>query len=196
MSGEDIRCGGAGKPSVKIVSLLESRYDWTRGIEFMATAFITHADCAKHDMGRQHPESPARLAAIEDHLISSGVAGLVERHDAPAAKTSELARVHPLEYIEAIREASPLNGIVHLDPDTAMSPHTWDAALHAAGAARPATDLVIGGRARTAFFAGGPPPPPPPPPPPKGLFLFKKHPPRGGAPPPPPRPERRAGIHL
>src|SRR6266478_10006098 len=135
MSDEDIRCGGAGKPSVKIVSLLESRYDWTRGIEFMATAFITHADCAKHDMGRQHPESPARLAAIEDHLISSGVAGLVERHDAPAAKTSELARVHPLEYIEAIREASPRNGIVHLDPDTAMSPHTWDAALHAAGAA-------------------------------------------------------------
>ncbi len=76
----------------------------------MATAFITHADCAKHDMGRHHPESPARLAAIEDHLISSGLAGLLERHDAPAAKTSELARVHPLEYIEAIREASPRNG--------------------------------------------------------------------------------------
>jgi len=32
----------------------------------MATAFITHADCAGHDMGRHHPESPARLAAIED----------------------------------------------------------------------------------------------------------------------------------
>src|SRR5260370_14262964 len=125
----------------------------------MATAFITHADCAKHDMGRHHPESPARLAAIEDHLISSGVAGLVERHDAPAAKTSELARVHPLEYIEAIREASPRNGIVHLDPDTAMSPHTWDAALHAAGAAVLATDLVIGGRAHSAFCALRPPGP-------------------------------------
>src|SRR5437773_8929161 len=99
----------------------------------MATAFITHADCAGHDMGRHHPESPARLAAIEDHLISSGLAGLLERHDAPAAKTSELARVHPREYIEAIREASPRSGIVHLDPDTAMCPHTWDAALHAAG---------------------------------------------------------------
>src|SRR5260370_9370554 len=117
----------------------------------MATAFITHADCAKHDMGRHHPESPARLAAIEDHLISSGVAGLVERHDAPAAKTSELARVHPLEYIEAIHEASPRNGIVHLDPDTAMSPHTWDAALYAAAAAVLAADLVIGGAARAPF---------------------------------------------
>src|SRR5207244_7358064 len=123
----------------------------------MATAFITHADCARHDMGRHHPESPARLAAIEDHLISSGLAGLLERHDAPAAKVSELARVHPIEYIEAIREASPRSGIVHLDPDTAMCPQTWDAALHAAGAAVLATDLVIGGRADAAFCAVRPP---------------------------------------
>src|SRR2546426_1061831 len=123
----------------------------------MATAFITHADCARHDMGRHHPESPARLAAIEDHLISSGLAGLLERHDAPAAKVSELARVHPLEYIEAIREASPRSGIVHLDPDTAMCPHTWDAALRAAGAAVLATDLVVGGRADSAFCAVRPP---------------------------------------
>ncbi|HMH16511.1 MAG TPA: histone deacetylase family protein [Burkholderiales bacterium] len=123
----------------------------------MATAFITHSDCAKHDMGRHHPESPERLSAIEDHLISSGLAGLVERHEAPAAKVSELARVHPLEYIEAIRNASPQSGIVHLDPDTAMCPDTWNAALHAAGAAVLATDLVIGGRAGSAFCAVRPP---------------------------------------
>ena len=136
---------------------MESRYDWTREINLMATAFIAHADCARHDMGRTHPESPARLAAIEDHLIASGVAGLVERHDAPAAKVSELQRVHPLEYIEAVRDASPQEGIVHLDPDTAMCPHTWDAALRAAGAAVLAADLVIGGRADNAFCAVRPP---------------------------------------
>src|SRR5258705_3263569 len=196
MSDEDIRGGGAGKPSVKIVSLLESRYDWTRGIKFMATAFITHADCTRHDMGRHHPESPARLAAIEDHLISSGVAGLVERHDAPAAKTSELARVHPLEYIEAIREASPRNRIVDLDPDTAMSPHTWDAALHAAGAAVLATDLVIGGRPRRAFFAVRPPRPPPTRPPAMGFFLFYNAALRAPHALPPPRPWRAAVSHL
>src|SRR5258706_13397719 len=108
----------------------------------MATAFITQADGARQDMGRHHPEGPARLAAIEDHLISSGLAGLLERHEAPAAKVSELARVHPVEYIEAIRETAPRSGIVHLDPDTAMSPHTWDSALHAAGAAVLAPDRV------------------------------------------------------
>jgi acetoin utilization deacetylase AcuC-like enzyme len=123
----------------------------------VATAFITHAACMQHDMGAQHPESPSRLAAIEDHLISSGIAGLLDRHEAPAARMSELARVHPLEYIEAIRAASPRQGIVHLDPDTAMCPHTWNAALHAAGAAVHATDLVVGGRAENAFCAVRPP---------------------------------------
>jgi len=116
-----------------------------------ATAYITHADCMKHDMGRYHPECPARLSAIEDHLITSGVGALLQRHEAPAAKMSELARVHPVEYVEAIREISPERGIVHLDPDTAMNPHTLSAALHAAGAAVLATDLVVGGRAASAF---------------------------------------------
>jgi acetoin utilization deacetylase AcuC-like enzyme len=111
----------------------------------------------KHDMGTYHPECPARLSAIEDHLIASGVGALLQRHEAPAAKVSELARVHPVEYIEAIRDASPTRGIVHLDPDTAMSPHTLSAALHAAGAAIHATDLVIGKRASAAFCAVRPP---------------------------------------
>jgi acetoin utilization deacetylase AcuC-like enzyme len=123
----------------------------------VATAYITHADCTKHDMGTYHPECPARLSAIEDHLIASGVGGLLERHEAPQAKVSELARVHPVEYIEAIREASPSRGIVHLDPDTAMCPHTLSAALRAAGAAVQATDLVIGKRAASAFCAVRPP---------------------------------------
>ncbi len=117
----------------------------------MTTAFITHSDCLKHDMGTYHPECPARLSAIEDQLLSAGISGLLERVEAPLAKVTDLARVHPLEYIEAIRIASPTQGIVHLDPDTAMCPHTWTAALRAAGAAVLATDLVVSGRAEDAF---------------------------------------------
>ena len=123
----------------------------------MATAFITHADCLKHDMGEHHPERPERLAAIEDRLIASGLAGLLDRHEAPLAKVGELTRVHPAEYVEAVRMAAPQHGIVHLDPDTAMCPHTWNAALRAAGAAVLATDLVIGKRADSAFCSVRPP---------------------------------------
>ena len=45
----------------------------------MATAFITHPDCLKHDMGAGHPEQPARLTAIEDQLIASGIADQIGR---------------------------------------------------------------------------------------------------------------------
>jgi acetoin utilization deacetylase AcuC-like enzyme len=123
----------------------------------MATAFITHGDCMKHDMGAYHPESPARLAAIDDQLIASGIAPYLAHHEAPLATVEQLARVHPNEYIEAIRRARPARGIVHLDPDTAMNPSTWDAALRAAGAAVLATDLVAGGAAESAFCSVRPP---------------------------------------
>jgi len=123
----------------------------------MPTAFITHGDCTKHDMGAYHPECPARLAAIEDQLIASGIAPHLARHDAPLATVEQLARVHPDAYIEAIRAARPARGIVHLDPDTAMNPGTWDAALRAAGAAVLATDLVAGGQAESAFCSVRPP---------------------------------------
>ena len=59
--------------------------------------------------------------------------------------------------IDVIEEASPSCGLVHLDPDTAMNPHTLDAALRAAGAGVLATDQVIGGAAENAFCAVRPP---------------------------------------
>jgi acetoin utilization deacetylase AcuC-like enzyme len=123
----------------------------------MATAFIAHADCMKHDMGAHHPECPARLAAIDDQLLASGIGAYLEHHEAPLATTEQLARVHPVKYIEAIKEASPVRGIVHLDPDTAMNPSTWTAALRAAGAAVLATDLVIGKKVENAFCSVRPP---------------------------------------
>ena len=123
----------------------------------MPTAFITHADCLKHDMGAGHPERPARLTAIEDQLIASGVGPHLTRFDAPLATDEQLARVHPLEYVKAIRDAAPRSGTVHLDPDTAMNPHTLQAALRAAGAAVLGVDLVLSKKFSSSFSAVRPP---------------------------------------
>ena len=123
----------------------------------MPTAFITHPDCLKHDMGAHHPECAARLTAIEDQLIASGVGQHLARYEAPLAIDEQLARVHPLDYVRAIREAAPRAGTVHLDPDTAMNPWTLQAALRAAGAAVLAVDLVLEKKAQTAFCAVRPP---------------------------------------
>jgi acetoin utilization deacetylase AcuC-like enzyme len=123
----------------------------------MPAAFITHSDCLKHEMGAHHPEQPARLSAIEDQLIASGVAPHLARYEAPLATDEQLARVHPIEYVQAIRDAAPERGTVHLDPDTAMNPHSLQAALRAAGAAVLAVDLILTGKAQTAFCAVRPP---------------------------------------
>ena len=123
----------------------------------MACAVITHPDCLKHDMGRHHPERPERLTAIEDQLIASGLGPHLTRFEAPLATDEQLARVHPLEYVRAIRDAAPETGTVHLDPDTAMNPFTLQAALRAAGAAVLAVDLVMKQTTRTAFCSVRPP---------------------------------------
>ena len=123
----------------------------------MSCAVITHSDCLKHEMGAYHPECPARLAAIEDQLIASGIGQHLARYEAPLAADEQLARVHPPEYVQAIRDAAPESGTVHLDPDTAMNPWSLQAALRAAGAAVLATDLVLGNEVKTAFCAVRPP---------------------------------------
>jgi acetoin utilization deacetylase AcuC-like enzyme len=123
----------------------------------MACAVITHPDCLKHDMGAHHPERPQRLGAIEEYITAAGLGRHLERHQAPLATDEQLARVHPPDYVRAIRDAAPEQGTVHLDPDTAMNPHTLDAALRAAGAAVLATDLVMKNSVKAAFASVRPP---------------------------------------
>ena len=128
----------------------------------MSTAYFTHADCRRHDMGRGHPECPARLDAIEDHFLATGLADVVVRHDdAPPARTEDLAHAHTSRYLgeldETLRRASDEGGLVSVDPDTAACPQTRQAALRAAGAAVAATDLVLDGAADNAFCAIRPP---------------------------------------
>jgi acetoin utilization deacetylase AcuC-like enzyme len=108
-------------------------------------------------MGSWHPECPARLAAIQDHLIAIGLASHLEHVDAPPATIDQLARAHKREYIEALRSRIPKDGYHAVDPDTSMNSATWDAALRAAGAVIAATDQVVDGALGNAFCAVRPP---------------------------------------
>jgi acetoin utilization deacetylase AcuC-like enzyme len=108
-------------------------------------------------MGAHHPECPERLGAIQDRLIAAGLDLYLTYHDAPLVDMAHLLRVHSQSYIDSLRASSPTTGIVHLDPDTAMSPGTWQAALRAAGAGVLATDLVMRRETPNAFCAVRPP---------------------------------------
>jgi acetoin utilization deacetylase AcuC-like enzyme len=123
----------------------------------MTTALITHADCAKHDAGEHHPEQPARLAAINDRLIAAGLDSLLKHVEAPEVTRAQLERVHLPAYIDSVERRAPKDGIIHLDPDTGMNPHSLAAARRAAGAAAHGVDLVYEREVQNAFCAVRPP---------------------------------------
>jgi len=123
----------------------------------MQTAYITHPLCLKHDMGAHHPESPARIHAIEDQLIASGLFGYLRHFEATEVSREQLLRVHESDYIDTIFSTAPAQGLVDLDGDTIMNPFTLPAALRAAGAAVMAVDIVMAGEVENAFCNIRPP---------------------------------------
>ncbi|MGA0395040.1 MAG: histone deacetylase family protein, partial [Rhodospirillales bacterium] len=105
----------------------------------MTTLIFTHPICIEHDPGAHHPESTDRLRAVLKALDAEEFKGL-ERREAPIADLEAIKRVHDSDYVDAVMENIPTSGIIHLDPDTALSPASGEAALRAAGAACAAVD--------------------------------------------------------
>ena len=122
----------------------------------MTTLLVTHPACSGHDMGEGHPERPERLRAV-DQALEDETFHFLARDAAPRVAIEALTRVHPLAYVEAIQRASPTQGAIQLDSDTAMSPGTFEAALRSAGGATFAVDEVVMRRVDNAFVATRPP---------------------------------------
>jgi acetoin utilization deacetylase AcuC-like enzyme len=123
----------------------------------MTTLYLSHPDCELHNMGPQHPESPARLVAINRLLRKQPWYGELREESAPRLDLETLYAVHPPELVDHLLNASPEEGWVAIDADTILNPHSMDAALRAAGAASYATIQVISGTADNAFCAIRPP---------------------------------------
>ena len=107
-----------------------------------------------HDPGAEHPENPGRLRAIYQALDERPMPGVA--FEAPAtARQADLERVHTPEYLASL--AAVAGRRAQLDPDTAMSPRSYEAACLAAGAMVQATEAVVGRRADGAFALVRPP---------------------------------------
>jgi acetoin utilization deacetylase AcuC-like enzyme len=122
----------------------------------VTTLLIGHPACFLHDMGEGHPEQPDRLRVI-DQAMESEVFQMLARDAAPRAEISAIARVHPLDYIETIRAATPTQGHTAIDDETSVSPGSFEAALRSAGGAIFAVDKVMSRKVRKAFVATRPP---------------------------------------
>ncbi len=112
----------------------------------MTTLLLTHPCFVDHDTGYGHPERPDRMRAIDQVLGLAPFAAL-QRAEAPLRDDVESAilRAHPPAYLAAIKAARPAPGEepVRLDPDTVLSPTSWEPALRAVGAGLAAVDAVM-----------------------------------------------------
>jgi acetoin utilization deacetylase AcuC-like enzyme len=109
-------------------------------------------------MGDWHPETPARLQAIEDQLILARLDGLIERCSGPLAEEAAILRNHSRGALDLVRDNLPGAGEHYpLDGDTLLCKDSYQAALRAAGLAVAATDAVIAGSVDNAFCAIRPP---------------------------------------
>lgn len=122
----------------------------------MSTLLITHPACLNHLTPGGHPERPDRLRVV-DEVLADERFQLLAREQAPRAPLEVVALAHPMDYVEAIRGASPSEGFVHIDADTSMSPGSFEAALRGAGGAMRAVDEMMNQKADNAFVAIRPP---------------------------------------
>jgi acetoin utilization deacetylase AcuC-like enzyme len=145
----------------------------------MTLSVISHYRCLQHDVGQEHPEQPARLHAIYDQLISSGLAYVITQLDGRAATEQEWALVHDRDYLaqliqlaamaqsSTVTSATPSTTItstattqpqlIYLDGDTALMAKSLDAIRYASGSVLSAIDRVSQGLDLRIFCAVRPP---------------------------------------
>jgi len=115
---------------------------------------LHHPATLDHDTGPGHPESPERIRAILRAVQTAPLAPRLTLEEAPPADRATLERVHPARYLDRIAALAAAGG-GRLDPDTVVSPGSWEAATRAAGAAVAAAHSALDGVA--AFAVVRPP---------------------------------------
>lgn len=123
----------------------------------MPVAFISHADCGRHDTGWNHPEHVGRLRAITRALRDAPeLFDTVEHLEGRHASVGEIALAHDAAYVSRVRAMADAGG-GSLDGDTVVSSGSWDAATAAVGCLLDAVDRAFDGRNVRSFSAVRPP---------------------------------------
>ena len=110
----------------------------------------------KHDTGPDHPENSARIINTIEHLRSANCWQKLDIKKPRAATEAEVSAIHSTSQIVQIAEIASSGG-GYLDPDTHVSPDSYEAALNAAGAPLTAIDLIMDKKADNAFCLVRPP---------------------------------------
>jgi acetoin utilization deacetylase AcuC-like enzyme len=108
------------------------------------TGFVYDDRFLLHRAPYEHPESPARLEAIHDHLYREGLLARCERVAVRRATETEIRTIHTTSLIDLVQSTSRRD-FTQLDPDTYASRESADAAYLAAGGLVELTTRVVRG---------------------------------------------------
>jgi len=119
------------------------------------TLLLTDPLFARHNTGA-HPERPQRLHRVWGKLEQEGLLAQCRRLEFAPLTPVQVEQVHDAEVVEHAREVAEAGG-GHIDPDTVLSPESYDVALAAAGACATAVDAVLRGEEPRALCLVRPP---------------------------------------
>ncbi len=122
----------------------------------MNIAVIKDEIFLKHYPGDWHPERPERLERIYARLEEPDLAELVKVLSPREATFEELTWNHAPEYVKTIQQTAGQDH-VQLDPDTATSPDSYEAAIKAVGAQFVGLDAIFKGQVGQVFALVRPP---------------------------------------
>ena len=109
----------------------------------------------EHDTG-DHVENARRLVTALSYLKETGIKEKLTCLPPRPALLEELEMIHAPEYISYVKSKAEKGG-GWLDPDTVMSPRSYEAALYAAGGLLVAVEEVMKGEVDNAFALVRPP---------------------------------------
>lgn len=105
----------------------------------MSIGIIWHEAFAEHSTG-DHPEGPDRVSAAVEHLRGTDLWPRLTVVEPQPATEEDVLRVHSAAHLDLVRSAAASGG-EWIDPDTYVSPRSYEVALLAAGGAITATRL-------------------------------------------------------
>ena len=119
------------------------------------TGFVYDPMFLEHDTG-SHPENGDRVLATMALLEECGLLAKLTRIAPRDATAVELALVHDPAYVAAVKRAAAEGG-GWVDPDTLITPRSYDVAARVVGSTLAALDAVMAGDVASAFCLVRPP---------------------------------------
>ncbi|MCY3627315.1 MAG: histone deacetylase family protein [Gammaproteobacteria bacterium] len=121
------------------------------------TALFTHDDFVKHEVPLGHPEAGIRIKKVLEHFDEVGLLGEVSMFSPDLPSDELILKVHESNYVAALQQLVPEEGLIRLDADTGMGPTTLQAAMRASGAVVSAVKESLTGSHKRGFCLVRPP---------------------------------------